>query len=1007
MGGAALVLLAQSRPLDSQTPPAPPATYPAAAQSGAVQSGRVGVPFHFEPNIEFEPNLGQTSASVRYLSRGRGYTLFLTPNGAVIKLAEAFTARDPAAHSNRIKGFGHRAPAPAAAARRSAAMRLEFEGANPNPEIEGLDPMAGRVNYFLGSDPTKWRTSIPTYARVRYRAVWPGVDVVYYGAGGAIEYDLIVAPGANPGAIRLGIEGAGAELQHNGDVALTTAVGDLRLCRLRLYQDGPGGTRRPIEGRFVLAPSRAAAKTIAVQVAAYDRSRPLMIDPQIVYSTYLGGSGGTSQAALSAGDQAAAVGLDPLDGVYLTGFAFSPDFPTTIGPADPGLSSDTPVAFVAKLNPAMNGAASLIYSTYLGGSGNSTSKGLDGDQANGIALDDFGDAFVTGFTFSNNFPTTRGALQSANPHRSADTDAAFVSELDADGGLIYSTYLGGRNDTEAERIALVPNCSTCDAYVAGFTDSGDFPVVNGFQTALPGPNGAGFVAVLNSGGSALTYSTFLGGTGDSGGGGDGAMGIAVDGSGYAYVAGYTSSSNFPTTTGAFQRMNHAFAAGEENGFVTKLDPAASGSASMVYSTYLGGSGVAANPGDFCSQVAVDSAGDAFVTGVATSPDFPVTHGAYQTTNRAAASHGMNAFVTELAPRGSSLLYSTLLGGSGGPLGSFGEAGNDIAVDSSGHIYLTGTAASTDFPTSLGACQTSNRSTTESFNAFVSELNPAASTNAQLVFSTYFGGSFSDAGNGIRVDSSGKIYVAGYASSPDIPTTLGSAFQIAKKASGKAQANAFLVEMDPTVACARMILTPQTLNFPNRPVDAPAIAKTFSIRNAGKGLLQGEVGTLAPPFVVANSGSFGLNPGQSMTVKVQFAPTQPATFQQTLQVSSNDPYHQLTPIAVSGTGESGVLSVAPSSLNFGNVKVGDHKKKTLQVKNVGLGTLIGEVVAIQTLPSFSVLSGAGSFSLQPGASKPLVIEFSPTAKGQSFGSVLVAPSNSSQLPVLVTLGGNGK
>ena len=994
------MLLAQSRPLDSQ------AATPAVSAAHEAQSGGLTVPLHFEPN------LGQTGASVRYLSRGRGYTLFLTPDGAVIKLAEASPARDTTAARDRSRDvrstdLGRRAHTPAASARRSAAMRLKFEGANPNPELEGLDPMPGRVNYFLGNDPTKWRTSIPTYARVRYREVWPGVDVVYYGRGGAIEYDLIVAAGANPGVIRLGVEGAGAELQRNGDVALKTAIGDLRLCRLRLYQDGPGGARRAVGGRFAILPGRGAAQTIAVQVAGYDRSRPLMIDPQIVYSTYLGGSGGTSPAALSNGDQATAIGLDPLDNVYLTGFAFSTDFPTTIGPTDPGLLNDTQVAFVAKLNPALSGAASLIYSTYLGGSGNTLNQGLDGDQANGIAVDDFGDAFVTGFTFSDNFPITTGALQSKNPHNSASTDAAFVSELDATGALIYSTYLGGSNNTEAERIALPPNCTTCDAYVAGFTDSGDFPVVNGFQTRLAGVNGVGFVAVLNSGGNALTYSTFLGGSGSSGGGYDSAMGIAVDGSGDAYVAGFTSSSNFPATTGAFQTTNHAFAAKEETGFVTKLDPAASGNASMVYSTYLGGRGAAHNPGDACYDITLDSAGDAFVTGVATSPDFPV-HNAYQAVNRAAASGGMNAFVTELAPGGSSLLYSTLLGGSGGPFGALGETGSDIAVDSSGDIYVTGTAASTDFPTSPGACQTSNRTTTESFNAFVSELNPAASAaGAQLVFSTYFGGSFSDAGNGIRVDSSGKIYVAGYASSPDMPTTLGSALQVSKKANGKEQADAFLVEMDPTVKCARMILTPQTLKFPNRPVDAPAIARTFSIKNAGKGLLQGNVETLAPPFAVAKSGGFSLNPGQSMTVQVQFAPTMAGTFQPTLQVSSDDPYHQLTPIAVSGTGESGVLSVVPS-INFGNVKVGHIKKETLRVKNVGLGTLIGEVAIDYTAPPFSVFSGSGPFTLKAGASKPVVLEFSPTAKGQSFGSVLVTANNTSQQPVPpVGLAGIGK
>ncbi len=357
-GGAVLVLLAQSISIDSR-PPAAISSAPAVAQSRGAS-----VPFHFEPNQ------GQTGATARYLTRGPGYLMFLTPAGAVMKLAEALPEPDAGDRRHRMRHFGRGVRSRAAAARRSAAVRISFDGANPSPAIEGLDPLAGRVNYFVGNDPTKWRTAIPTYGRVRYREVWPRIDVVFYAAGGALEYDLIVAPRANPAAIRLKVEGAGAQLERNGDLVLKTAIGDLRLCRLRLYQDSPGGARRAIDGKFALLPNRGAANIIGVQVASYDRSRPLLIDPQIVYATYLGGSGGTSKAGLAVGDEATAIAIDPLDDVYLTGLAFSTDFPTTVGLGDPGASGDTEVAFVAKLNPAMAGAASLVFSTYLGGSGN-------------------------------------------------------------------------------------------------------------------------------------------------------------------------------------------------------------------------------------------------------------------------------------------------------------------------------------------------------------------------------------------------------------------------------------------------------------------------------------------------------------------------------------------------------------------------------------------------------------------------------------------------------------
>jgi hypothetical protein len=969
--------------------------------------------------LYFERNAGQTSGDVRFLAHGPGYALLLTETGAVIRMSQP-AGEAPATRWNRaIQTARIRARRHAPQAGRSATVRIAFAGARPSAPIEGLDPLAGRVNYFLGNNPTTWHRSIATYARVRYRDVWPGIDAVYYGSADALEYDLVVAPRADPNAIRLEIDGARPVIDRAGDVVLQTAAGRLKLGRLRLYQDGADGTRQPVAGSFaIVGPAASGRATVAIRVASYDRLRPLVIDPQIVYSTYLGGSGGTSLAGSSFGDAAADIAIDSTSKVYLIGTTYSTDFPVTVGPStDPGSATDTPVVFVAKLNPAASGAASLIYVTYLGGTGNPKSDGADGDEGNAIAVDGAGDAYVAGLTYSGDFPTSTGALQRNNPQSTPDSDSGFVAELSPDGStLIYSTFLGGNSDSEAEGIALAPGCASgCQAYVAGDTLATDFPTQNPYQSSFtsqcdkaspPDCSAVAFAAVLAADGSALTYATFLGGT-NIPLAGDGAEGIAVAAGSqnqlFAYVTGFASSNNFPVTSNAAQTSNRAFGNGEENCFITKLDPAAGGSASLVYSTYLGGTGTEENPGDFCNSVVVDGAGDAFVTGLASSTDFPVTSGAFQRTNRAAARGGVNGFVTEAAPDGSSIVYSTLLGGSGGPGGFLGDAGADLALDSAGNIYVTGATASTDFPTTPSACQTTNRSTTKAYNAFISELDPAAATNAQLVFSTYFGGSVADGGNGISLDQSGNIYVAGYAQSSDLEITPLTAFQPIRKARGGNEANAFLVEVDPTSGCPRVKLSTAQINFSAVGTGNPPVTRIFTIKNMGKGALQGSVGSLTAPFAVtAGVGNFNLSPGQTQNVQVQFAPVSAGKYQQPLQIISDDVENSTMALNVTGTGEPGVLSVK-SQLNFGKVASGKHKTAKLTVKNVGLGILVGQIQG-GTSPPFAIISGGGSFSLKANAVRTVALQFSPQSAGTVFSSLLIVPNGSAE--EIVTLKGTG-
>jgi hypothetical protein len=670
--------------------------------------------------LSFEANQGQVDPQVNFLSRGSGYMLFLTPSEAVLELNQR-SSED--------------------------VLRMQLVGANSMARVVGLEVQAGKSNYLIGNDPGQWYTNIANYGRVEFQKVYSGIDIVYYGNQRQLEYDFIVAPGANPNDIQLSFQGAeNLSLDSQGNLLVHTAGGDIVEQAPLVYQQ-IGNNRQGVSGHYVLERNGQ----VGFAVGAYDPSRPLVIDPvySLVYSTYLGGS---------AGDAGYAIAVDAAGDAYVTGNTFSSGFGTknSFQPHYGG-SSDV---FVTKLNPAGTG---LVYSTYLGGSG--------GEVGAGIAVNSAGNAFVTGYTDSANFPTKNGFQATNGGGRDA-----FVAELNATGSaLVYSTYLGGSGSerfTSGAQSGGVALDRAGNAYVTGYTESTNFPVTPGaFRVTLAG-YGDAFVTKINPsqvGSASLVYSTYLGGSNQ-----DVGYSIAVDGVGDAYVTGSTISIDFPTTPGAYQSIMP----GADATFVTKLDPTGS---ALVYSTLLSGFNVTRGYG-----IALNSSGNAYVTGQTDSPDFPTTPGAYQRTFN--AFNYTEAFVTEFNLDGSALVYSTFLGGSNY------DWGQGIAVDGAGSAYVTGITRSTDFPTANAVQSTYGGGSSD---AFLAKVDPSQSGAASLVYSTYLGGNSLDEGHGIAVDGIGNAYVTGITYGT-FPTTAG-AFKT--RNSGN-EPDAFVTKIDPPAAPAR-------------------------------------------------------------------------------------------------------------------------------------------------------------------------------------------------------------
>jgi Beta-propeller repeat len=692
--------------------------------------------------INFEPNVGQASPTVKYLARGDGYSVGLTERGAILSLRQVTTGKPSQSQASRTSR-----PAPAA----QSLLRLSLAHANARPRMRAEQRQDSVSNYFIGNDQSKWHSKVVNYRVVRYEQVYPGIDWVMYGNPQRLEYDLIVAPHADARQIKLQFEGEDSlALADNGDLLVKVQAQTLRQLKPVIYQIAKNGEKHSISGRYVLDHQQ-----VAFHLGDYDHNRRLIIDPVLAYSTYLGGSGA---------DAANSIAVDSAGNAYVAGYTISTDFPTA-SPLQGAKAGSAFIgnAFVSKFNATGN---ALVYSTYLGGSGN--------NFAFGIAVDSAGNAYVAGSTYSTDFPTVN-PLQGTNPN--AANGVAFVAKINAAGSaLLYSTYLGGTGGDNANAIAVD---SAGNAYVVGDTVSTDFPSAGPLQAANAG-NGDAFVTKFNATGSALLYSTYLGGSGL-----DSAAAIAVDSAGNAYVAGSTSSINFPTAN-PMQGANAA-TGGDTNAFVSKLNAAGN---LLAYSTYLGGS-----TGDSGLAIAVDGSGDAYVAGETRSVDFP-TANAFQSLH-AGPSGILNAFVTKFNAAGSALLYSTFLGGGG-------DIAHGIAVDSAGSAYVAGETISTSFPTSSPLQGT----LAGARNAFVTKFNAAGST---LLYSTYLGGNSSDIAQGIAVDSAGSAYVAGQTNSTNFPTA--NPFQGARAGGGIVSPDAFVTKItgpaapSPTVT---IIATPTSI-----------------------------------------------------------------------------------------------------------------------------------------------------------------------------------------------------
>ena len=639
---------------------------------------------------------------------------------------------------------------------------MNFAGANPQPEIRGEGGLAGKINYLTGSNPAQWRTGVPTFSRIQVGGIYPGVDLVYYGNQQRIEFDLTVAAGANPGAIVMHFSGADKiSLNPAGELVFHLGQDEIIQPCPVLYQT-VNGARHEISGGYKII----GAQEVAFTIGNYDRTRPLVIDPVLAYSTYFGGT---------LADKAWTVAVDTIDGsVFIAGETLSEKaISNTKNPSDftKGSPFSTPGAlqenfgggkiigdgFVARFDKT---GTNLIYLTYLGGDGD--------DFVASMSVDLAGHAFLTGFTDSSNFPTVNALYPTIggilNKRTKAYSGDAFVAELDAGGSnLIFSTFLGGSGVDSGNGIALD---LSGNIYIAGTTTSTNFPILNPvvFQVTgstnstlsqLVGTNSA-FITKIGAGGSPLIYSTYLGGFSY-----DVAEGIAVDAAGSAWVAGFTLSTNFPVTSSAlstnlnedYSKKNKATA---YDAFVTKLTPAGNG---LVYSTFLGSTN-----NDVAYKVACDTTGNAYVVGYSGSPNFPYTvtniPGFYSiVASNKNANSDVDAFLTKFDPSGA-LVYSALFGGKKSDI-AYG-----VALDSFGDAYVVGTTTSKDFPTNNCATALLNKNNGNS-DIFVTALNSNATA---LLYSGYFGGKSSDNGYGIAVDAVGSAYIVGQSVSKDYPLT---------------------------------------------------------------------------------------------------------------------------------------------------------------------------------------------------------------------------------------------
>jgi uncharacterized protein YjdB len=861
--------------------------------------------------MSFESNAGQKPSPVNFVARGGGYTLELAPTSAHLSLF----IQDPVAKDRNSSRDPLAAPAG-----HSTDLNLQFIGANSSSKSEGLIPLPGKSNYFLTSDPKTWFTNIPTYSQVAFHDLYPGVDLVYYGNQSHLEYDFLVAPGANPDLIQLQLQGAKTQtLSADGSILARLDGTEVHLRKPVIYQLDGSGKKEFVEGNYVLKSanlSNDSSGKITFQIGAYDAKRLLIIDPVLSYSTYQNGWPG----------QIDAIAVDPSGNLYIASYASGVGI-TKISP------DGSTVLFTTTL-----GAGTFAYPT-------------------SIALGSTGKVYFTGTTNSTSWPTTTNAFQQTNGG-GYDT---FVSVLDSTGSsLLYSTYLGG---TTTENNASIAVDASGKIYVNGLTSSSNFPTTAGaFQTTLTSSY-AQYVAKIDptlSGTASLIYSTLLNNAtnasyvqGPS---------IAVDTTGNAYFVSQ-GDVNFPVTNGAY----HFDGTGSTGGgiFISKLNPTAT---QLIYSAYL----APGNP----FGLALDGAGSVYVTGNSTYSDFPTTSGAYQTSYP-------GAFVTKLSADGSSLVYSTFLNGP-----SQLVFPTDIAIvpgcASNCSVYISGNTTASDFPT-INPIQ---NFLAGSRNLFITQLSGDGSAAA---FSSYFGGSSYEGYYGsyvytpvMALDPSGNIYLGAYTASSDLPVTLTSS-----------QTNQFIAKISPTNA-STVFTVPSSLVFGTVPIGVASTPQTFTVRNLGSATLTINSVQITGDFSQTNTCGGSVVGGGSCTVTVTFTSTLAGTRFGTVTINSSG---NNTPsiITLQGTGQdSPFIQILPGTLTFPPTAVGSASSpQTLTVSNIGNRPLTIYSIYMYDALNFSQTNDCPQ-SLSPGLTCTVNVVFNPS-QPTYFSTTLYASASSPSGP----------
>jgi hypothetical protein len=906
--------------------------------------------------LSFEPNVGQSDASVQYIARGNGYSLFISPKEAtfLLKANSSASQRSTKQTSSEASRF-----------ERGSSLRLQFPNSNPNASMSPFEEQVGKINYLIGNDRRSWHVNIPTYAKVKQRNLYPGIDVVYYGTQQRLEYDFVVSPGANPHTIALAFSGADkVRLDKNGDLIVSVAAGDVRMRKPLAYQQSGKGQRQLVAANYILRGRSGAA----ISVGSYDPSRELVIDPILEYSTYLGGSN-------IDGGNAIAVAQDKT--AFIAGGTFSTDFPTAhpLQPNHGGPDDFSRDAFVAKLSAD---GSTVLYATYLGGENE--------DEATGVAVDTFGNAYVTGTTQSPHFPVS-DTIPTINPECGGDgkcgasfnangliVSNGFIVKLNPAGSaLLYSSYIGYYEIVRARSVAVDANQI---AYVTGevtdnftptvptLTPPPPFPITgNAARPFFGGGQFDAFLIVISASGNSVLYSTYVGGSDE-----DGAKGIAVDNNRNAYITGLTYSANYPVTGSAYQSVN----GGNGDAFFTKINTTGG---PFVYSTLLGGNGL-----DQGNGIAVDSNGNAYVAGQSSSNTL--------TSPRPYGGNG-DAFVAKFNPSlsgSASLLYFTYLGG------SLADTSGGVAVDSNGNAYVTGSTVSPDFPVVGAVFQPQYGG--GNADAFVSKIDPSG---GNLVYSTFLGGSNTESGNGIAVDSDGSAYVAGQTCSLDFPLTN------PEQASSGGNCDAFVSKVS---ILNGIILNPNGLVFQSLNVGSTSQPQTVTLTTGDSSVAIGSItmsGANPGDFAQVSSCGATVPAGTQCTFSVTFAPTAVGLRKANLNIADTENGVPTTHV-VALTGSTSTVQLSASSLTFTSQSIQTTSApQTITVTNVGTSPLtISGVVASS---DFAESDNCTKAPLQPSTNCVINVTYSPTTSGSALGALTIA-DNVPGSPQVVLLNGTG-